>query len=119
MNVQGAKITAGRPPQKIETLRKRQQGALFALGVRFVIATLWKLFVLRLLLTLTLNRMVSVLLKSQVHRGPNIVGCQMSLEPKSALYSNAQSMLRGRSGELLDSPEYVAGSNVFCVRSTW
>jgi len=104
---------------KIEALTKRQQGALFALGVRFVIATLWKLFVLRLLLTLTSKGMVSVLLKSQVQQALSIGGCQMSLEPKSALYSNAQSMLRGRSGELLDSPEYVAGSNVFCVRSTW
>ncbi len=85
MNVQWAKTIAGRLAQKIETLIKRQRGAHFALGIRFVIATLWKLCVLRLLLTLTLNRMVSVLLKSQVQQTPGIGGCQMSLEPKSAL----------------------------------
>ncbi len=36
MNVQRAKSTAGWLPQAIETLIKRQQGALFASGVRFV-----------------------------------------------------------------------------------
>ncbi len=85
MNVQWAKSTAGRLPHTVEILTKRQQGALFASGVGFVTATLWKLFVLRSLLTLTFKRMVSVLLKSQVQQALSISGCQMSLEPKSAL----------------------------------
>ncbi len=66
-------------------LTKRQLGAHFAPGVRFVNATLWKLFVLISLLTLTLNRMVSVPLTSQVHHRPSTFGCQMSLEPRSDL----------------------------------
>ena len=66
-------------------LTKRQLGALFAPGVRFVNAALWKLFVLISLLTLTLNRMVSVPLTSQVHHRPSTFGCQMSLEPRSDL----------------------------------
>ena len=53
MNVQRAERTAGRLGQNIETLKKRQLGALVALGIRFVTATLWKLFVLKLLLILT------------------------------------------------------------------
>ncbi len=85
MNVQRAERTAGRLGQNIETLKKRQLGALVALGIRFVTATLWKLFVLKLLLILTLSRMVSVLLKSQVQQTPSIGGCQMSLEPTSAV----------------------------------
>ena len=60
MNVQQAKSTAGRLRHKIETLIRRQQGALLALGVRLVIATLWKLSVLRSPLTLTPKRMASV-----------------------------------------------------------
>ncbi len=84
MNVQWAKSTAGRLPHTVEILTKRQQGALFASGVGFVNATLWKLFVLISLLTLTFKRTVSVLLKSQVQQALSIGGCQMSLEPKSA-----------------------------------
>ena len=95
MNVQWAKSTAGRLTPKIETLTKRQVDARFASGVRFVIATLWKLFVLRLLLTLTLSGMVSVLLKSQAQLALSFGGCQMSLEPKSALYIDAQIVQRG------------------------
>ncbi len=44
---------------------------------------------LMLLLTLTLKKMVSVLLKSQVQQAQSIAGCQMSLEPKSVLWLNA------------------------------
>jgi len=63
MHVQRARSTAGRLVQAVELLANFHQGALFVLGKRFVYVTLWKLFVLILLLTLTLKRMVSILLK--------------------------------------------------------
>ena len=67
---------------------------------RSVIATLWKLYVLILLLILTLNRMVSVLLKSQVRQRSSTIGCQMSLEPKSDLCICAQPMQNRKSSQL-------------------
>ncbi len=46
-----------------EILLEGQQGALFVLGINFVSATLWRLFVPILLLTLTVTEMVLVPLK--------------------------------------------------------
>ncbi|DBB13637.1 TPA: hypothetical protein ACH3X3_000658 [Trebouxia sp. C0006] len=91
MHVQRARSTAGKLDQAIELLTKRQLGAHFVPGVRFVNAALWKLFVLNSLLTLTLNRMVSVPLTSQVHQAPSTIGCQISLDPRSGLWLSAHS----------------------------
>jgi len=63
MHVQRARSTAGRLVQAIELLANFYQGALFVLGIKSASATLWKVFVLILLLILTLSRMVLVLLK--------------------------------------------------------
>ena len=62
-NVQRARYIAGRLERTDGLWAKGQQVALFVLGKCFVSATLWKLFVLILLLTLTVKQMVSVLLK--------------------------------------------------------
>ena len=62
-NVQRARYTAGRLRHTTEPQAKSQQDALVVLGASFVSATLWKGFVLNMLLILTLERMVSVLLK--------------------------------------------------------
>jgi len=62
-NVQRARYIAGRLEQTCGLLAKGQQDAPFVLGKCFANATLWKLFVLMLLLTLTVKKMVSVLLK--------------------------------------------------------
>ena len=63
INVPRARCTAGRLVLSLGPYAKIQQDALVVLGRSFVSATLWKVFVLMLLLTLTSNRMVSVLLK--------------------------------------------------------
>ncbi len=63
MNVPRARCTAGRLGHPIVPYAKSQQDALVVLGTSFVTATLWKLFVLILLLILMLKRMVSLLLK--------------------------------------------------------
>jgi len=73
------------------------------LGKRCVSAILWRLFVLMLLLTLTLNKMVSVLLKSQVQQAQSIAGCQMSLEPKSILWLSADRIQGSNAKQLLDA----------------
>ena len=84
MNVQRARCTAGKLGQATE-LAKVQQDALSVQGVCFVNATLCKPFVLVLLLILTLKRMVSLLLKSQVLHPSSTAGCQMSLVQRSGL----------------------------------
>ena len=63
MSVQRARCTAGRLGHPIEVLSIRHQGALSVLDITFVCATLWRLFVPTLLLTLTVAEMVSVPLK--------------------------------------------------------
>jgi len=63
MNVQRARCTAGRLRLSLGPRAKSQQDVLAVLGTSFVSATLWKLYVLILLLILTLKRMVSLLLK--------------------------------------------------------
>ena len=63
MHIQRARSTAGRLLHAIESLSRDHQDALVVWGESSVNATLWKVFVLMLLLTLTSNRMVSVLLK--------------------------------------------------------
>ncbi len=65
MHVQRARSTAGRLLHTVELLAELRQDAHFALVIKFASATHWRLFVLMLLLTLMLNRTVSVLLKSQ------------------------------------------------------
>ncbi len=87
-SVQRARCTAGRLPQIIE-LARGQEDALAVLGASCVSATLWKLFVLMLLLILTSKRMESVLLKLQVQHTQSIAGCQMSLDPRSVLWLSA------------------------------
>ena len=62
VHVQRARYTAGKLGHAHE-LAKLQQGALSVLGKGFVTATLWRLFALILLLTLTFKRTVLVLLK--------------------------------------------------------
>jgi len=89
MNVQKARYTAGRLP-RINEMARLQEDALVVLGTSCVSATLWKLCVLMLLLTLTLKKMVSVLLKSQVQQPQSTAGCQISLEPRSVLWLCAQ-----------------------------
>ncbi len=54
---------AGKLRHSTEPQSKSQQDALAVLGTSFVSATLWKMYVLILLLILTLKRMVSLLLK--------------------------------------------------------
>jgi len=95
-SVQRARSTAGRLPHTVKLLATLQEGALSVQGKGFVSATLCILFVLISLLTLTLNRMVSVLLKSQVQQALSIGGCQMSLEPKSGLWLSALGVQRER-----------------------
>lgn len=63
MSVQRARCTSGRLAHLIDFLSIRHQDALFVLGRTFVSATLWRLFVPMLLLTLTVRAMVLVLLK--------------------------------------------------------
>jgi len=63
INAQRARCTAGRLAQSIGPHPKIHQDALAVLGTSFVSATLWKLYVLILLLILMLRRMVSLLLK--------------------------------------------------------
>ena len=63
MHAQRAGCTADRLLHTVEQGRpKRQQDAL-VLGSSFVSAIVWKMYVLILLLTLTLKRIVSLLLK--------------------------------------------------------
>ena len=63
MSVPRARCTSGMLAQLNEILLEGQQGALFVLGIKFVSATLWRLFVPILLLTLTVTEMVLVPLK--------------------------------------------------------
>ncbi len=64
MHAQRAGCTAGRLLHTVEQGKpKRQQDALVVLGSSFVSAIVWKMYVLILLLTLTLKRIVSLLLK--------------------------------------------------------
>ena len=62
-NAQRARFTAGRLRLSLELYSKGQQDALVALGTSFVSATVCKLSILISLVTLTLKRMVSLLLK--------------------------------------------------------
>ncbi len=62
-SVQKARYTAGRLTHTAELLARRYQDALAVLGRICVSALLSKMFVLMLQLTLTLTRMVSVLLE--------------------------------------------------------
>ena len=63
LSVKRARCTAGRLVQAVELLAEAHMDVLFVLGKGLVNATLWRLFVLISLLTLTLKRMVSVPLK--------------------------------------------------------
>jgi len=89
-NVQKTRYTAGNLPQIVEPLAKRHQDALVVLDNSCVNATLWKLYVLILLLTLMLGKTVLVLLKSQAQQAQSTAGCQMSLEPRSVLWLSAR-----------------------------
>ncbi len=67
-----------------------------------------------LLLILTSRRMVSVLLKSQVQQAQSIAGCQMSLEPRSALWLNAHRIQGSNAKQLLDASD-TCNSSQQCV----
>jgi len=67
-----------------------------------------------LLLILTSRRMVSVLLKSQVQQAQSIAGCQMSLEPRSALWLNAHRIQGSNAKQLLDASD-ICNSSQQCV----
>jgi len=105
MSVQRARCTSGMLAQLNEIPLEGQQGALFVLGINFVSATLWRLFVPILLLTSTVTEMVSVPLKWPIHQAQSTAGCQTSLEPSSALCFNARLTQKGRLVPLVDAPE--------------
>ena len=103
--VQKARCTAGKLRQPHVPLA---EVALFVLGRSCVSATLWKLFVLTLLLTLTVKQMVSVLLMSRALQKSSIAGCQISLRLKSALSISAHCTQGGKSRQLEDEHDLCA-----------
>ena len=112
MSVQRARYTAGKLPQTTEPVTDTPEDALAVLGKSCVSATLWKLFVLMLLLILTSRTMVSVLLKSQVQHTQSTAGCQMSLGPKSDPCINAHCTQGSKSRQLVDVTD-------ICIWNRW
>jgi len=111
MNVQKARYTAGRLGQTFGPVAK---DALAVSEKSCVNAILWKRFVLMLLLILTSRRMVSVPLKSQVQHTQSTTGCQMSLEPRSALWLSAHRIQGSNAKQLLEASD-ICNSSQQCV----
>ncbi len=104
MSVERARYTAGKLPQATEPVTDTPEDldALAVLGTSCVSATLWKSFVLTLLLILTSRTMFSVLPKSQVQHTPSTAGCQMSLGSRSDPCINVHCTQRSKSRQLVD-----------------